>query len=144
MPNSRGGYKLANLFYDKLTKKIRNNKNTFHFITGDVGAFSYMPYAYYSEVGNFKKYAVGLGNLKDNKAIQIKLADNLQINFIDLLTHEVEELNKYSSLRIFFYQMPRLIQLFIKENLILLFIFFCSPILYKILKKIHLNKSKDL
>lgn len=107
--NSRGYYKYANKFYNKLYKNYYKTKDNFYFIAGDIGAFQYTPYAFSDVDENFRLIATGLGNNYHYKGIEIELSNEVKINFVDLKSAITEPLNKYSKLKVQIYQFPKLI-----------------------------------
>ena len=129
LTNSRSDYSLANFFYTELKKTMLNSKKKFHLFSGDIGAFDYMPFAFYEKEKNISKYAVGLGNNKNHKIIIIK---GDEVKFYDLITNKTENLENYNAAKIRLTYLPRLIQLFVKENLIITSIIF-SAFLFAIL-----------
>ena len=106
--NSRGDYNFANSLYDKIYSKFYKSEIKFHFVSGDVGAFPYTPYAYYNNSENFNYYASGLGNGSHYKAIVIKIKDELSFNFVDLENNMLERKEKYLKLYVQVYQFPKL------------------------------------
>ena len=85
-----------------------------------------MPYAFYERENNIHKYAVGLGNSSNHKILKINLGDSIKVKFLDLVTIKEEDLLKYNGNRIRLTYLPRLAQLFVKENLIILSVIFCA------------------
>ena len=85
-----------------------------------------MPYAFYERENNIHKYAVGLGNSSNHKILKISLGDSIKVKFLDLVTIKEEDLLKYNGNRIRLTYLPRLAQLFVKENLIILSVIFCA------------------
>ena len=106
--NSRGNYNFANMLYDKIHSKFYKSEIKFHFVSGDIGAFPYTPYAYYNNSENFNYYASGLGNGLHYKAIVIKIKDELSFNFLDLENNMLERKEKYLKLYVQLYQFPKL------------------------------------
>lgn len=123
LTNSRSNYSLANNFYNELKKTMLKSEKKFHLFSGDIGAFNYMPYAFYEKEKNISKYAVGLGNNKNYKIIKIK---GDVVKFYDLITNKTEKLENYNAAKIRLTYLPRLIQLFVKENLIITSIIFSA------------------
>ncbi|MDA9818767.1 hypothetical protein N9B78_01500 [Flavobacteriaceae bacterium] len=107
--NSRGDYNFANTLYDKIYSKFYKSEIKFHFVSGDIGAFPYTPYAYYNNSENFNYYASGIGNGSNYKAIVIKIKDELSFNFLDLENNMLERKEKYSKLYVQLYQFPKLL-----------------------------------
>ena len=106
--NSRGDYNFANTLYDKIYSKFYKSEIKFHFVSGDIGAFPYTPYAYYNNSENFNYYASGIGNGLHYKAIVINIKDELSFNFLDLENNMLERKEKYSKLYVQLYQFPKL------------------------------------
>ena len=107
--NSRTFYEESNFFYDLIYDKYHNTNYKFYFITGDIGAFNFNPYAFYDKNNNFNFFASGLGNDYHKKAIVINLLEPIKINFIDLLSGDVERKENYSKFKVQLYQLPKLI-----------------------------------
>ena len=107
--NSRSFYENANLLYDLIFDRYFKSNTNFYFISGDIGAYPYTPYAFYDYNKNFKFYAVGLGNEKNNKGILIDIKKEVDINFIDFNTYKIEESFKYYKIFVQLYQFPKLI-----------------------------------
>lgn len=124
LTNSRNSYELPNIFYKRLKEIMVDSEKKFHLFSGDIGAFNYMPYAFYERENNIYKYAVGLGNNSNYKILKISLNDSIKIKFLDLLTNKEEDLLKYNGNTIRLTYLPRLVQLFAKENLIITSIIF--------------------
>ena len=72
-------------FY-QIYQKYNNSELQFFFFSGDIGAYTLTPYAFYDTDNNFEYFASGLGNNNYNKGILIKVANNVEVNFIDLET----------------------------------------------------------
>ena len=106
--NSRGFYNYGNMLYDKIYSKFYKSEIKFHFVSGDIGAFPYTPYAYYNYSENFNYYASGIGNGLHYKAIVINIKDELSFNFLDLENNMLESKEKYSKLYVQIYQFPKL------------------------------------
>jgi len=106
--NSRKFYDFGNLLYKKIYNKYYDDNLPFYFIAGDIGAFNFTPYAFYHNSSNFTMLASGLGNKFHSKAIKINLTNPIDINFVDLNSGQSEKLNKYSKLKVQFYQFPKL------------------------------------
>tara|TARA_Y100000996_G_scaffold411026_1_gene394418 strand:+ start:2756 stop:3550 length:795 start_codon:yes stop_codon:yes gene_type:complete len=106
--NSRGDYDFANTLYDKIYSKFYKSEIKFHFVSGDIGAFPYTPYAYYNNSENFNYYASGIGNGSHYKAIIINIKDELSFNFLDLENNMLERKEKYLKLYVQIYQFPKL------------------------------------
>ena len=78
--NSRDYYDLANLFYDEL---LKNDGLTI--VTGDVGAIRGTPFLTYYKKNGSNLLSSGIGNGKNNFALEIELnSDNLSFNKINL------------------------------------------------------------
>lgn len=106
--NSRKYYKYGNNFFDKVLKKYNNSSKRLLFFSGDIGAYNFTPYAYYDTNDNFEFYASGLGNNRHNKGLLIKVSENIEVKFIDLDSGAMEPLDKYSKIKVQFYQFPKL------------------------------------
>ena len=115
--NSRKYYEKGNLFYEFLQEEYKNEKHEVFLFTGDIGAFSFTPYSFYSKDENFNLYAVGLGNKHKKNGIQIDISDKLEINFIDLKNQEIINPKSFGKLKMQIYQFPKLILFHIKSNL---------------------------
>jgi hypothetical protein len=107
--NSRKHYEESNFFYDLIYNKYYNDNYKFYFITGDIGAFNLTPYAFYDKKNNFNFFASGLGNDYHKKAIVINLLEQIDINFIDLVSSDIEIKENYSKIKVQLYQLPKLI-----------------------------------
>jgi len=107
--NSRSFYENANLLYDLIFDRYFKSNTNFYFISGDLGAYPYTPYAFYDYNKNFNFYAVGLGNQKNNKGILIDIKKEVDINFIDFNTYKIEKSFKYYNTFVQFYQFTKLI-----------------------------------
>lgn len=107
--NSRGYYNYGNLLYDKIYSKYYNSQLNFYFISGDIGAFKFTPYAYYDKLNNFNLIASGLGNGYNYMGILIDIADNVKIEFINIKSNKIENIKKYSKYLVQLYQFPKLI-----------------------------------
>ncbi len=124
LTNSRSNYSLPNSFYNELKKTMLKSKKKFHLFSGDIGAFDYMPFAFYEKERNIYKYAVGLGNKSNHKILKISLNDSYEVNFIDLITNKEEHLKQYNASKIRLIYLPRLIQLYLKNNSFKILLFF--------------------
>tara|TARA_B110000483_G_C18170618_1_gene533110 strand:+ start:1058 stop:1969 length:912 start_codon:yes stop_codon:yes gene_type:complete len=126
--NSRDNYDLCNEFNNQIIKFLKESNKEVFIYSGDIGAFKYIPYAYFNSDKNIKYFAVGLGNGFNNKAIEINFLSSGQIfnNFIDLNTSVKEEVSNYSRLKVKLYQTPKLFLYLLKTN----FYFLLVPFLY--------------
>jgi hypothetical protein len=115
--NSRKYYEYGNHFYDKIFQKYNNSQSRFFFFSGDIGAYNFMPYAFYDTENNFEFYASGLGNSNYKKGILINVAQDINVGFIDLETGLVELPRKYSKLKVQIYQFPKLVLSHLKKFL---------------------------
>ena len=87
--------------------------HSFYFIAGDIGAFDYTPYAFYHKENNFNLLASGLGNNQHSIGIKIDIGPDINIDFINLKSEELYDIDKYSS-SIQLYQFPKLFVVFKK------------------------------
>ena len=141
--NSRKHYEYGNHFYDRIFKNYNKSELRFFFFSGDIGAYNFTPYAVYDIDNNFEFYASGLGNDNYSKGILIRLANNVEVNFIDLETSLIEPPRKYSKVKMQLYQFPKLILSLFKNNLNKLFsIFVFSFFLYLLFKRLSYSNSK--
>tara|TARA_B100001769_G_C22103860_1_gene596206 strand:- start:1766 stop:2692 length:927 start_codon:yes stop_codon:yes gene_type:complete len=86
--NGRDFYDLANVFYDELPKE-----EELTIITGDVGAIKGTPYITYFKKDKTNLLSSGIGNGKNNFALEIELnSNNISFNKLNLDTNNSEEL----------------------------------------------------
>jgi hypothetical protein len=86
--NGRDYYDLANLFYDELSKE-----EELTIITGDVGAIKGTPYLTYFKKDKTNLLSSGIGNGKNNFALEIELnTNNISFNKLNLDNNISEEL----------------------------------------------------
>ncbi len=138
--NSRKFYDYGNKLYDKIYNKFFTGDIKIHFFAGDIGAFKFTPYAFYDKIDNFSFYAVGIGNLINSKGILIDFNEEVQVNFVDLSTKEIEPKTKYIKYKVQLYQFPKLILSIIKFN-IEFFLILLGLILYLKLSKNHVSEN---
>ncbi len=136
--NSRKFYDFGNKLFHKLYNEYYQTKIPFYFIAGDIGAFNLTPYAFYKQDNNFNLIASGIGNDFFRKAIKIIIGSDINIKFIDLPSGDLEDLNKYSQIKVQMYQLPKLLLFIIKSNYLLAL----SVILFFILIYLYLNRIK--
>lgn len=135
--NSRKYYEYGNNLFDKIFEEFYGGEITFHFFAGDIGAFSYTPYAFHDSDKNFKYYATGIGNKNNNKGILINIDNQININFVDLDSSKREPLIKYNKSAVQLYQLPKLILFHIKDNFIFILTFFLLIVMYIGYRKIN-------
>ena len=138
--NSRKFYDYGNKLYDKIYNKFFTGDIKIHFFAGDIGAFKFTPYAFYDKIDNFSFYAVGIGNLINSKGILIDFNEEVQVNFVDLSTKEIEPKTKYIKHKVQLYQFPKLILSIIKFN-IEFFLILLGLILYLKLSKKNVSEN---
>ena len=127
--NSRKFYDFGNKLYEKIYNEYYQKKVPIYFIAGDIGAFDLIPYAFYHKENNFNLIASGIGNRFFSKAVKITIDSNINIEFVDLITGELEDLKNYSKIKVQFYQFPKLILFIIKSNYLIILIILLSLIL---------------
>lgn len=131
--NGRDYYDLANLFYDELSKE-----EELTIITGDVGAIKGTPYLTYFKKDKTNLLSSGIGNGKNNFALEIELnTNNISFNKLNLDNNISEELKPnyflatlYNLIFNFFLSKKRAVIFF---TLVIFFIFIHKR--YKLLSK---------
>jgi len=134
--NSRKYYNYANAFYQKIYNSYYKKALKFYFVSGDIGAFSYNPYAFEESDENFHLYASGIGNKKNHVGLLININQAVDIRFIDLKSGIFLNNSRFSKINNQFYQFPKLILAFIRDNYkFLLITLFLGIVLYLYSKK---------
>jgi hypothetical protein len=136
--NSRDHYINSNKFYDKIHDFLNGQRNNVYIYSGDIGAFKYIPYAYYHKFENITYLSTGLGNGSHNFCIEISINQNGEINnsFIDLDTREKLSPLKFLRWKVKLYQLPKLFLFFVKQNywiIILIILVFLSKVIIQII-----------
>ena len=131
--NSRDFYSFANIFYDQLEQMLLNKSQKVFIYSGDIGAFSFSPYAYFDTKNNLEFISAGLGNGYNNKIVEITLKGNsVENRFIDLDTKQVESKENYKRWKVKFYQFPKIFakQLIDKIEIILYCFLFLAILIF--------------
>ncbi len=136
--NSRKYYSYGNKIYQEIYKKYYKSEEQFYFISGDIGAFRYIPYAFYDKDINFNFFASGIGNGKNTLGLLIDLGNTINFRFIDLKTAELYSSNKFSKIKVQIYQLPKLILYNLKKNYLLSL----SILVTLILVYLYINRLK--
>jgi len=127
--NSRKYYTYGNQVYKEIFKKYYKNQEKFYFISGDIGAFKYTPYAFYDKDVNFNFISSGIGNEINTVGLLIDISTNINFRFIDLKTSEYYDPNKFSKIKVQIYQLPKLTLYYLKTNYLLILSIIISLIL---------------
>ncbi len=131
--NSRKFYDFGTNLYRRLYNKYNNQQIPFYFIAGDIGAFDYTPYAFYHKENNFNLLASGLGNNQHSIGIKIDIGPDINIDFINLKSEELYDIDKFSKMAVQLYQFPKLFLSFLKSNSKLFFSILLTIILVYLL-----------
>ena len=136
--NSRKYYSYGNNIYKELYKKYHEDQRQFYFISGDIGAFRYTPFAFYDNDVNFNFLASGIGNGTNTLGLLLDLGNTINFRFINLKTAELYSSNRFSKIKVQIYQLPKLIFYNLKKNYLLSL----SILLTLILVYLYLKLSK--
>ena len=128
--NSRKYYNYGNKIYKEIYEKYFNDEKQFYFISGDIGAFKFTPYAFYDEDENFSFLASGIGNGLNTLGLLIDINNDIKLKFIDFKTSTLYDLNRFSKIKVQVYQFPKLILYYLKQSYLLIFSIIAMLILY--------------